>query len=194
PHRSPRRGAQCCRRLGAGCVRGCVCPGPHQRLAYSVDAAAEQLSISQAALEKLISAGRIPVIRYGNGSDQVAITHEALVAFVRGRADVARPSRGETPAAVAESLDAASVAALANAAHIKLAAGAAITSAELAAVLGLDERTVHRQAREGRYPSQQPTGPGGARRFFPEDVAAVRAAIALGASNGRPSQPKRRLR
>ncbi|MCU1616975.1 MAG: hypothetical protein JWO98_4515 [Frankiales bacterium] len=165
-----------------------VCPGPHQRLAYSVDAAAEQLSISQAALEELLDADHIPVIRYGNGSDQVAITHEALVAFVRGRTDVARASRGGSPAAVAESLDAASVATLANAAHIKLAAGAAITSAELAALLGLDERTVHRQAREGRYPSQQPTGPGGARRFSPQDVDRIRDAT------GSPAQSRRDVR
>ena len=73
---------------------------------------------------------------------------------------------------------AARVAQLAGAATVKLAAGAAITAAELAALVGLDERTVHRQAREGRYPSQQPTGPGGARRFSPEDVAAIREAIA----------------
>lgn len=74
--------------------------------------------------------------------------------------------------------DTATVTALAVAANAKLCAGASISSAELAALVGLDERTVHRQAREGRYPSQQPTGPGGARRFSPEDVAAIKAAIA----------------
>lgn len=70
------------------------------------------------------------------------------------------------------------VAALAATATIKLKAGAAITAAELAALVGVDERTAHRQAREGRYPSQQPTGPGGARRFSPSDVEAIREAIA----------------
>lgn len=70
------------------------------------------------------------------------------------------------------------VAALATAATTKLCAGASISSAELGALVGLDERTVHRLAREGRYPSQQPTGPGGARRFSPDDVAAIRLAIA----------------
>ena len=74
--------------------------------------------------------------------------------------------------------EAARVAKLATAANVKLAAGASITAAELAALVGVDERTVHRQAREGRYPSQQPTGPGGARRFSPGDVAAIREAIA----------------
>jgi predicted DNA-binding transcriptional regulator AlpA len=70
------------------------------------------------------------------------------------------------------------VAALAASARIKLEAGAFIDAAELAALVGLDPRTVHRQARERRYPSQQPTGPGGARRFSPEDVAAIRDTIA----------------
>lgn len=73
---------------------------------------------------------------------------------------------------------AARVAALAAAATVKLCAGAAITAAELGALVGLDERTVQRQAREGRYPSQQPTGPGGARRFSPADVKAIQAAVA----------------
>lgn len=73
---------------------------------------------------------------------------------------------------------AARVAALAAAAHVKLAAGASITAPELGAVVGLDERTVQRQARLGRYPSQQPTGPGGARRFSPADVQAIRDAVA----------------
>lgn len=70
------------------------------------------------------------------------------------------------------------IAQLAAGACIKLEAGASITAAELAALVGIDERTVHRQAREGRYPSQQPTGPGGARRFSVADVDAIRAAIA----------------
>ena len=78
---------------------------------------------------------------------------------------------------------AARVAELAASANIKLNAGAAITALELAAVVGVDERTVHRQAREGRYPSQQPTGPGGARRFSPADVAAIREAIACPAKS-----------
>lgn len=68
-------------------------------------------------------------------------------------------------------------AALAASARVKLEGGAAITAAELAALTGVDERTVHRQAREGRYPSLQPTGPGGARRFSPENVADIRRAI-----------------
>lgn len=79
---------------------------------------------------------------------------------------------------------AAQIAALAASANVKLAAGAAITAPELGALVGLDERTVQRQAREGRYPSQQPTGPGGARRFSPEDVAAIRAAVACPARSG----------
>lgn len=78
---------------------------------------------------------------------------------------------------------AARIAELAESANVKLSAGAAITAAELAALNGIDERTVHRQAREGRYPSQQPTGPGGARRFSPADVAAIREAIACPAQS-----------
>jgi len=62
-----------------------VCEGPHQRLVYSVEAAAEQLSISKTVFYELITEGDIPVIHYGEGRRRVGITHEALVAFVRGR-------------------------------------------------------------------------------------------------------------
>lgn len=82
-------------------------------------------------------------------------------------AGVTLPPAAEPPPAV-----------LARTATAKLAAGASITAAQLAALVGLDERTVGRLAREGRYPSQQPTGPGGARRFSPADVATIQAAIA----------------
>lgn len=81
------------------------------------------------------------------------------------------------PASTTDS-EVTAVAALAVSANAKLCAGASIDSAELGALLGLDERTVQRQARLGRYPSQQPTGPGGARRFSPADVDDIRAAIA----------------
>lgn len=64
-----------------------ACPGPHQRLVYSVEDAAEQLSISKTVLYELINDRRnpIPVIHYGEGRRRVGITHEALVAFIRDR-------------------------------------------------------------------------------------------------------------
>lgn len=62
-----------------------ACEGPHQRLVYSVDAAAEQLSISKTVLYELIAAGEIPVIHYGDGRRRVGITHQALVAFIQSR-------------------------------------------------------------------------------------------------------------
>lgn len=62
-----------------------ACQGPHQRLVYSVDGAVEQLSISKTVLYELITDGVIPVIHYGDGRRRVGITHEALVAFIRGR-------------------------------------------------------------------------------------------------------------
>lgn len=61
------------------------CPGPHQRLVYSVEAACEQLSTSKTVLYELITAGDIRVIHYADGRRRVGITHEALVAFIRAR-------------------------------------------------------------------------------------------------------------
>ena len=80
----------------------------------------------------------------------------------------------------ADTLDAetAAIVAAAKRAMAKLEAGAAINSVELSALTGIDERTVQRQAREGRYPCQRPTGDGSALRFSPGDVAEIRKAIA----------------
>lgn len=64
---------------------------------------------------------------------------------------------------------------LARAARAKLDAGSNINATELGALLDISPVTVHAQARSGRYPSQQPTGPGGARRFSPADVDRIRA-------------------
>jgi excisionase family DNA binding protein len=61
------------------------CGGPHQRLVYSVEGAAEQLSISKTVLYELIAAGDISVIHYGDGRRRVGITHQVLVAFIQGR-------------------------------------------------------------------------------------------------------------
>ena len=61
------------------------CPGPHQRLVYSIDEAAAQLSISKTVLYELINDGAISQIHYGEGRRRVGITHEALVAFIRDR-------------------------------------------------------------------------------------------------------------
>ena len=63
---------------------------------------------------------------------------------------------------------------LAQTARAKLDAGANITAPELAALQGIAVSTVHGLARTGVYPSHQPSGPGGARRFSPEDVATIR--------------------
>lgn len=62
-----------------------ACNMPHQRLVYSVEAAAEQLSISKTVLYELIAAGDIPVIHYGEGRRRVGVTHQALVAWVERR-------------------------------------------------------------------------------------------------------------
>lgn len=67
---------------------------------------------------------------------------------------------------------------LAQTARAKLDAGANITADELGALQGLSPVTVHTLARRGVYPSQQPSGRGGARRFSPDDVARIRAASA----------------
>lgn len=61
------------------------CDQLHQRLVYSVEAAAEQLSISKTVLYELITAGAIRPIHYGEGRRRVGITHQALVAFVAAR-------------------------------------------------------------------------------------------------------------
>jgi excisionase family DNA binding protein len=61
------------------------CPGPHQRLVYSVADAAEQLSISKTVLYELITAGDIAVIRYGEGRRRVGVTHRALLDWIASR-------------------------------------------------------------------------------------------------------------
>lgn len=61
------------------------CTGPHQRLVYSVDEAAAQLSISKTVFYELVKDGAIPVIHYGDGRRRVGITHHALVAYVESR-------------------------------------------------------------------------------------------------------------
>lgn len=62
-----------------------ACPGLHQRLVYSVEDAAEQLSISKSVLYELIAAGDISVIHYAEGRRRVGITHQALVEFISRR-------------------------------------------------------------------------------------------------------------
>lgn len=64
---------------------GLECPGPHQRLVYSYDEAAEQISISLRGLTQLITAGEIQAISYGEGRRRRGVTHQALVDWVQRR-------------------------------------------------------------------------------------------------------------
>lgn len=66
-----------------------ACSGLHQRLVYSLDDAAAQISISERGLRELIAAGEIRAIKYGDGRRRVGVTHQALLDWVAEReADV----------------------------------------------------------------------------------------------------------
>lgn len=71
-----------------------ACPGPHHRLVYSVDQAAEQLSISTTVLWELIRAGDVPTITYAEGRRRRGITHVALLRWIAGREAAAEVSAG----------------------------------------------------------------------------------------------------
>jgi len=72
-----------------------TCPGTHQRLVYSYEDAAEQISLSLRGLTQLIAAGQIQSIGYGENRRRRGVTHQALLDFVAAReADerLARPA------------------------------------------------------------------------------------------------------
>ena len=62
-----------------------TCPGQHQRLVYSYEEAAEQLSISERGLRQLITDGELKSIGYGEGRRRRGITHQALLDFIASR-------------------------------------------------------------------------------------------------------------
>lgn len=66
-------------------MTGNACAMPHQRLVYSIDEAAAQISISERGLRQLIAAGDIRAIHYGEGRRRVGITHQALLAWIADR-------------------------------------------------------------------------------------------------------------
>ncbi len=61
------------------------CRLPHQRLVYSYELAAEQLSISERFLRQLITDGELKAIGYGEGRRRRGVTHQALQAWVTER-------------------------------------------------------------------------------------------------------------
>jgi excisionase family DNA binding protein len=62
-----------------------TCTGPHQRIVYSYEEAAVQLSISERGLRQLIADGELQAIGYGEGRRRRGVTHTALVAWVADR-------------------------------------------------------------------------------------------------------------
>lgn len=70
------------------------CAMPHQRLVYSLEEAAEQISISLRGLTQLIASGDIRSIKYGEGRRRVGVTHQALIEWIASREADERAAAG----------------------------------------------------------------------------------------------------
>jgi hypothetical protein len=81
---------------------GSGCPGPHQRLVYNLEDAAEQSSISLRGLSQLTASGEIRAITYGEGRRRVGVIQQALLDWIESREAAGQPGvRWHCEAAVA---------------------------------------------------------------------------------------------